>query len=72
MTREETESLTVSLSLVLITAVIDAKEGREVAIVDTPNFYIQTPNEGDRVIMRIAGELAQLLVQTCPELYQEY
>ena len=72
MTKEDTASPTVSLPSVLITSVIDAHEEREVAVVDIPNFYVQTPNQGDRVIMKISGELARLLVQVCPELYSQY
>ena len=70
--KEDTASPTVSLPSVLIASVIDAHEEREVAVVDVPNFCVQTPNQGDRVTMKISGELARLLVQVCPELYSQY
>ena len=72
MTKEDTASPTVSLPSVLITSVIDAHKCQEVAVVDIPNFCIQTPNKGDRIIMRVAGESALLLVKTCPELCKQF
>ena len=37
----------------MITSVIDAKEGREVAVIDIPNAFVQTEMEGERVIMKM-------------------
>ena len=72
MSKEETASPTVSLPSVSITSVIDARKRGEAAVVDIPNFHIQTPNKGDRVIMRVAGELALLSVKTCPKLHKQF
>ena len=60
------------LSSVLITLAINVRENREVAIIDIPNFHVQTPNKGDRVIMQTTGELAISLVQVCPESHKEH
>ena len=72
MSKEDTSSPTVSLQSVFITCGIEAKEGREVAIVDIPNAFVQTPHTGEKVLMKVRGQLALILVKICPELYKEY
>ena len=62
----------VSLKSILLTAVIDALEDRDVVIVDIPNAFIQTNMEGEKVIMKLRGSLAELLVQVAPQLYSPY
>ena len=42
VTKEESSSPTVSTKAVLLTSIVDALEGRDVAIVDIPNAFIQT------------------------------
>ena len=42
LTKEEASSPTVLTESVLLTAIIDAKEKRNVAIIDIPNAFIQT------------------------------
>ena len=49
MNKEESASPTVSLESVFLTAVIEDKENRDVAVVDIPNAFVQTPNEGQRL-----------------------
>jgi hypothetical protein len=61
----------------MLTAIVDAKEGRDVMTCDIPNAFIQTklPNikDGDeRVIMKITGVLVDLLVDISPEVYGPY
>ena len=56
----------------MLTSVIDAKENRDIAIIDIPNTFIQTEMEGEKVIMKLRGELAELLVTTSPQLYRKY
>ena len=56
---------------------IDAKEGRNILTADIPNAFIQMemppPGEGeDRVVMKIKGPLAQLLVGLDPETYAKF
>jgi hypothetical protein len=65
---------TVSLELVLLTSVIDAKERREVATMDIPNAFVQTnlKNEEDKAIMRLHGKLTELMVKVAPEVYRKY
>ena len=78
-TKEDASSPTASLDAILLTCVIDAYEEREVATVDIPNAFVQTDldlrnKDGSKkkVIMKITGKLADILIQTAPELYENY
>ena len=55
--RDEAASPTAITESIILTAVIDAKEGRDILIADVPNAFVQTgiePKEkGERVIMKI-------------------
>jgi hypothetical protein len=70
-TKSDATSRTVTLESVLITATIDAHEGREVAIIDVPAAYL-TADMDDEVFMRLRGRLAELMVKTAPEIYRKY
>jgi len=72
--REDSSSPTAALESVLLTAVIEAKEERDVMCADLPNAFIQAemppPKEGEeRIIMKITGVLVDMLVQLSPETY---
>ena len=48
-----------------ICAVI-AREGRDVATVDLPGFFLQTEQEGDELkLLKLTGEVVLLLVVEC-------
>ena len=71
---KQASSPTVMTESVMITATIEAKEKRDVATVDIPNAFIQTEveetdDDGDRVIMKICGDMVDLLIAIDPELY---
>ena len=53
-----------------ITEAIEAKEEREVAIADIPNVFVQIdiPDGDEKVIMKMEGKLAEIMVRTSPEL----
>ena len=77
LTREDSASPTAALESILLTAVIDAHEGRDVMTCDIPNAFVQTvmPEKKageERVIMKITGVLVDMLVQLDPELYGPY
>ena len=77
LSREDTSSPTASLEAIFLTATIDAKEERDVMTMDIPNAFIQTeipqPKNGDdRVIMKITGELVDLLIKLSPCTYEGY
>ena len=77
MSKEDAASPTVMLESVMLSAIIDAKEGREVAVVDIPNAFVQTANvklkdDHQMDIMKIKGRLAEILVSIAPEVYAPY
>ena len=77
LSREDSASPTAALESIMLTAVIDAHEERDVMSADVPNAFIQTmmpqPEAGqDRVVMKISGVLVDLLVQMAPETYGPY
>ena len=74
ISKSEATSPTVKLESILITSVIDAKEGRDIDTVDIPNAFIQTKIEdnNDKVVMRMRGKLAEYLVMIAPEIYSPY
>ena len=55
----------------LITAVIDAIENRDVAIADVPGAFL-TADLDEEVIMLLDGELAELMEAVSPSTYREY
>ena len=69
----DSASPTVSTESVLLSAVVDAHEDRDVATIDLPNFYIQTPQPDDeQVVMRLRGRLAELMMLIAPKIYSPY
>ena len=77
LSREDSASPTAALESIMITAVIDAHEGRDIMTADVPNAFIQTempePEKGqERVIMKITGVLVDMLVQLSPEVYGKH
>ena len=72
-------SPTVSSEATLLTAVIDAEEGRDVATCDIPNAFIQThlddcnglDSSQPRTIMKITGILVDILCEM-DETYEQY
>ena len=77
LSKEEASSPTVQVESIFMTAVIDAKEDRDVMTADIPNAFIQAHmpkiDDGDeRVVMKITGVLVDLLVKLAPETYGPY
>ena len=56
---------------VVMTGAIDAHEGRNIAIIDVENDFLQSEND-QMIIMRIRGKTAELLVRLNPGLYRPY
>jgi hypothetical protein len=74
ISKDEASSPTVALESVMLSATIDAKEGREVAVIDIPNAFIQTENiklkdHHEVDIIKVKGRLADMLYEIDPELY---
>jgi hypothetical protein len=74
VTKEESSSPTVSTETLLITSIVDAHEERDVAIVDTPNAFIQMQvhDPKKRVIIPITGVVVDWLVKVAPDVYTPY
>jgi hypothetical protein len=77
LSREDSSSPTAALESIMLTAVIDAYEGRDVMTCDIPNAFIQalmpeTKTGDERVIMKITGVLVDMLVEINPQLYGPY
>ena len=69
----DTASPTVLTESIMLTAVIEAKEERDVMTADIPNAFVQTDVDakqpGERIIMKIKGVLVDMLVALDPDLY---
>jgi hypothetical protein len=74
VTKEKLSSSTVSTKAVLLTSIVDAHKGRDVAVVDILNAFIQTKVDDakDRVIIRITGVIVDWLVKLAPKVYASY
>ena len=68
---EEAASPTVSLESVFITCAIEAKERRDVAVMDLPGAFLHADCE-DHVLMRFQGRLAELMEMVAPQIYRRY
>jgi len=75
MDQEQVSSPTVMTESTMITAIIEAKENRDVATCDIPNAFIQTEVEkqdkdGHCTIMKIRGPLVEILCEMDPNYRQ--
>ena len=72
--KEDATSPTIALESVLLTAMIDAVEGWDVTTIDILNAFIQTrlDDNSNKVLMRLCGKLAKLMVKVAPEIYSKY
>ena len=77
LSREDSASPTAALESIMLTAVIDATEERNIMTCDIPNAFIQAlmpevKDGNERVMMKITGVLVDMLVELNPELYGPY
>jgi hypothetical protein len=55
----------------MLSCVIDAKEGRDVATVNIPGAFTQA--DMDNIVhMKLEGKMAEILVKVDPKLYRKY
>ena len=64
-------SLTISTAGTLLTTVIEAQEGQDVATCIIPNAFVQThveekDKDGNQIIMKIRGVCADILLKSIP------
>ena len=69
--KDEVHSPMVNNNSVFLTAVIEAKEGCNVRVHNVPNTFVQTDND-EKVVMKVKGKAAELLVRTDPKLYRKF
>ena len=72
MTKEETSSPTVSTQALMLSCMIDAFEGRDVATADIPAAFLQTEYTKGDTHIRIEGPMLELLTELDPGLYRKY
>jgi hypothetical protein len=74
ISKEDASSPTVATEAVLLSCIIDAKEGRDVAVIDIPNAFVQTrvEDEKDMAFIKIRGVLVDILVDIAPDVYKSY
>jgi hypothetical protein len=74
ISKDNASSPTVATESVLLSCIIDAKEHRDVDVVDIPNAFVQTrvENEKDMAFIKIRGILVDILVEISPEAYNSY
>ncbi len=61
----------VALESVFLMSTIDARENRDVLMINIPGAFLHNPNE-DYVVMQMNGTLAELMAKTDPKLYRKY
>ena len=71
MLKEDSTSPSVTTESIFITSVINARENREVTIVDLPGAFLYAENDQD-VIMFMRGRLAELMTMIAPQMYRKY
>ena len=64
-------SPTVTTESIFFTGVVDAREGRAVAVLDVANAFLHAHND-ERVLMLLRGKLAEMMVRIDPSMYREY
>jgi hypothetical protein len=74
ISKEDASSPIVATEALLLSCIIDTEEGRDVAVVDIPNVFVQTrvENEKDMAFIKICGVLVDILVEIAPDVYKSY
>ena len=70
--KDDTSSPTVSTEALVLSCMIYAMEGRDVATADIPGAFLQTEYTKGDTHVRIDGTMAELLAQVDPKLYRKY
>jgi hypothetical protein len=61
----------VATESLMLSCIIDAKEKRDVATADIPNAFMQADMEGEEILMKLEGTMAELLVKLDPKMYRK-
>jgi hypothetical protein len=70
--RADAASPTVATESVFLTAVIDALENRDMAIVDIPGAFMQVDLDDETIHVRLTGKMVELLLEIDREMYEPY
>jgi hypothetical protein len=70
--RADTAPLTVVTKSVFLTAVIDALENQDVAIVDIPGAFMQVDLDDETIHVRLTRMMVELLLKIDWEMYEPY
>jgi hypothetical protein len=68
--KEDASTATVAIESVMLSATVDAKEGRDVVAVDIPGAFMQADID-EVVYVKFEGEIAKMLVRIDPKLYRK-
>jgi hypothetical protein len=71
MSKEETSSPTVATEALILTCVIDAMEGRDVATCVIPGPFMQSDMKG-KVVMKLEGVMAEVILKINPRKYTKH
>ena len=66
--KEDAASPTVTTESIFLACIVDAKEGKEVAVENPPGAFLHADNEDD-VLMFMRGRLAELMVMVASQTY---
>jgi hypothetical protein len=74
ISKEDARSPTVATEAVLFSCIIDAEEGRDIAVVDITNAFVQTrvENEKDMAFIKMRGVLVDIMVEIAPDVCKPY
>ena len=71
MTKEDTSPPTVATKSLMLPFVIDAREKRDVAIIDIPVTFMQADMEGE-IYMKLEGTMVDMFAELDLKLYSEH
>ncbi|VEU38525.1 unnamed protein product [Pseudo-nitzschia multistriata] len=72
MSKEDTTSPTVSIQALMLSCMMDAYEGRDVATADIPGAFLQTSDDSGETHLRLEGVMLKLLAEIDPSRYDKH
>ena len=72
LSKEDMLSPTVSTEIPMLSCMIDAMEGREVATADIPEAFLQTDYDKGDIHIKLEGVMVTLLEEIDPEYYKYF
>jgi hypothetical protein len=74
ISKEDASLPIITTEAILLSCIINAKEERDVTVINIPNAFIQMQleDEEDMAIIKICGVLMDILIQIAPDVYKSY